>query len=208
VVAVTTRVEPIDKDLDVIFAEDLSPAARSATLASVARAALADGDQQNYSVLGRTVPHKTFVDGSEGSSEDQVKPDGVIAYEFEVIGDLFVWVAAELKKHAPVLTGRFRDSLTLFADGVETKVGDDIPPASEYVFLSDLPYARKIEAGESKQAPAGVFEAVATLAQQRFGNMAKIRFGFRTPINSHLATGKVGNRSDNRTPAIIITLRS
>ena len=46
--------------------------------------------------------------------------------------------------------------------------------------LNAQPYARKIERGQSDQAPDGVYEGVATLAKRRFGNVAFVGFGYRS----------------------------
>jgi len=75
------------------------------------------------------------------------------------------------------------------------------------VFLNIQPYARKIERGQSSQAPDGVYQAVATLAQRRFGNVAKITFSYRTAIGGAIIGGRKGDRSDLRNPAIIVSLR-
>lgn len=217
--ALTTQVQPIDKDIDLLINQDLSADAQSEALASFAREQLKEGEQQNQSVLGRIPPHKTVVDGTEGGSEDGVKPSGTILYEFEILSDIFVFIADQLKLHAPVGSGRdphpglYRSSFTFFADWVEVDVGGVIPAnADEYIFLSTVPYARKIEgdpsrAPQSKQAPEGVFQAVAHLAQARFGNQAKISFAYRSPQGRTLLQGKAGNRSDDRTPAISVKLR-
>lgn len=204
---VVTKVDPIAKDIEIMISETLSPAARSLAFADFARTQLAEGEQINQSVLGRIPSHKTFVDGSEGANEDGVRPDGVIVYEFELINDLFMWIADQLRTHAPVKTGKFRDSFTFYADGTEIDVGSEIPDGAEFVFLNVQPYARKIERGESPQAPEGVFQVVATMAQARFGNLARITFGYRTPLGGAFLTGRAGNRSDDRTPAIIITVK-
>lgn len=205
--SVTVRVEPIDKDIEVIFKQDLSPEARSATLAQFARDQLANAEQVDLSVLGHIPPHKTFVDGREGSSEDGVRPDGVIVYSFEIVSDLLIWIAEQLVKHSPVLTGKYQKSFLLYADGNQVEVGAELPEASEYVFVNAQPYARKIELGLSPQAPDGVFHVVATMAQQQFRDVAKIAFTYRSPVGGVFLTGKGGNRSENRTPAISITTR-
>ncbi len=110
---------------------------------------------------------------------------------------------------------------------MEVDVGTEIPEASEYAFLNTQPYSRKIERGESPQAPEGVFQVVATLAQSRFGNIAKITFSYRavmggaigawamTPSARSLAarSGSTGSSDIKRTewltrsPAIIITVK-
>jgi hypothetical protein len=63
--------------------------------------------------------------------------------------------------------GLYKSSHTLFADGEQIKQGDSVLAASTYVFLNTQPYARP-SAGRG-------CEAVAVLAQQRFGNQAKFR---------------------------------
>jgi hypothetical protein len=58
-----------------------------------------------------------------------------------------------LRQHSPVLTGRYRASHVLFADGVAVdpeKATDTA--ANEWVFISTVPYARKIERGQSSKA--------------------------------------------------------
>jgi hypothetical protein len=203
-------IEPLDLDFQVLIAEEFSPAARSARLADFARDQLAAAEAANEAALGFVPRHVTVVDGQSGLSEDRVRPDGVIVYTFELLGDLFGWILDQLHAHAPVRSGRFRDSIQLFADGVLVDADGEIPPAREYVFLSPLPYARKIEGSgargpESRQAPDGVFEAVAALAAQRFGNQAQIRFSFRAPLGDRLVSGKAGD--ELRVPAIIVTMR-
>jgi hypothetical protein len=70
----------------------------------------------------------------------------------------------------------------LFVNGAEVDELADGFKISEVVFIPTVPYARPIEAGESKQAQVpreGVYHAVATLARARFGRVAKIDFAWR-----------------------------
>lgn len=216
-----TRVEPIDRDIALIFAQELSPDARSRQLAEFGRQALKEGQEANRQVLGRVPPHRSFVDGSEGAAIDRVKPDGVIVFEFELVTDLLLYIAGELQAVSPVRSGRYRRSHTLFADGVEVPIGADIPIASEYVFLSDVPYARKIEGApgrppQSPQAPKGVYEITALKANSRFGNVARVRFSWRSPVlpyggaaSRHARRGGIsrgGREWDTRVPAIVVRL--
>jgi hypothetical protein len=202
---VTVKVDPIDRDIAVILRDDLSPAAQSATLAEFARASLLEGEEQNLAVLGHVPPHDTIVDGREGAQPESVRPNGVIVFEFNLLGDLFAWIGEQLVLHSPVKSGRYARSFAFYADGQEISESAPPPPAAEYVFLNRTPYSRKIERGESPQAPDGVFHAVAVLAARRFGNIARISFAYRTPIDS--IGGGGSGRSDGRTPAIVITLR-
>lgn len=176
--SITTRIDPISRDLDVMINDALGPEARSAILADFARAQIAEASAVNAVALGRESPRDTFVDGREGAPLESVKPEGTIVTVFDLMDDLFAWIADMLVRHSPALTGRYAASHLLFADGVEVAGG--IPPAaSEYVFTNTQPYARKIERGQSTQAPDGVYEAVAAMAKRRFGNVASISFSFR-----------------------------
>lgn len=210
--ALRTRVEPLDRDIAILVDEALSPAAQSRAVAEFAREQLAAAQTINRRVLGRIPPHRTFVDGVARSDVDTVKPDGRIVYEFELVDDILIFIGQELRAVSPVRSGRYRESHSLFADGVEVPIGGAIPVAREYVFLSAVAYARKIEGSParrplSKQAPKGVYAITAAKAGARFGNLARIRFAFQSPIGGAIAGGAAGNTSAGRVPAIIVTLR-
>lgn len=205
--AVTTRIQPISKDIDILLNEELSPKAQSQVFAALARDQIEDAKATNRSILGRVPRFTTFVDGNAGAPLESVRPDGVIVTEFELVDDVLLWIGEQLQTHSPVKSGRYRRSHTLFADGREIDVGGVIPAADEYVFINVVPYARKIERGSSSQAPDGVYQAVATLGQRRFGNVARITFSYRTAVGRSIIGGRAGNRSSERNPAVIVTLR-
>lgn len=213
---VRTRVEPINRDVALILNQELSPTSRARQLAAFAAESIEEARQQNGRVLGRIPRSRTFVDGREGSPLTSVRPDGVIGTEFEVFGDLLVWIGEQLIKHSPIKSGRYAKSHTLLADGQEAAIGGIIPDADEYVFINTQPYARKIEKGSSSQAPDGVYQAIPLLPEtKRRGNIAKVSFGYRVPlfgaVNSWAQTTRSGGhrRSDRaewlrRQPAIIV----
>jgi len=175
-------------------------------LAAFAAEGIEDAKQINKRALGRVPPYDVYVDNREGAPLTSVKPDGVIRAEFHLVNEALAWIMTQLQMHSPVLTGRYASSHELFADGVDTENPNNAPPAEEYVFLNIQPYSRKIERGLSPQAPDGVYQAVATLAQRRFGNVAKITFSYRTAISGEIIGGKAGDRSELRNPAIIVRL--
>ena len=197
--ALRTRVEPIDRDLQLLFADDLSAQARSKQLATFAGEVIDEAKETNRRVLGAVPPHTVTVDGREGAALTSVKPDGTIRAEFELINEALVWINTQLQMHSPVLSGRYAKSHELFADGVDTENPNAAPPARVYTFANTVPYARKIERGQSSQAPDGVYQAVATLAARRFGNLAKIRFTYTAIL------GNIKSR-DARQPAITVTM--
>lgn len=206
---VTTKVQPIDRDVQLMLAQDLSPAAQSAAFAAVAADMIGEADEINRQILGRIPLRKTYVDGTQGAALESVKPGGVIVAEWELVSDILVAIANELKQVSPVRTGKYQASHTLFADGVEVPIGNEIPQASQYVFLSDVVYAIKIEGvpgrpPESKMAPKGVYQI--TAAKFQGDNRAKVRFEWRKPFRGGLIGGREGNKSDGRVPAIVVTV--
>lgn len=191
--SVRARIPAINRDIELIIADTLTPKAQSKMLADYARGELDKAQRQNASVLGRIPDHETFVDGAKGGSLDAVRPDGRVTFEFHLAQEALEWIGEQLVLNSPVLTGTYANSHVLFVDGVEAD-GGKAPEGKEYAFVSTLPYARKIERGYSDQAPDGVYEAVAAAASRRFGNIARIRYTFRA-----IADGE-------RSPAIVVTL--
>lgn len=212
---INVAVEPIDQDIGVMIDDLLSPAAQSAALADYARSVEKETEADNQQALGFIAPHVTIVDGTEGASEDRVRPDGTIVYEFTLLNDLFAFIDQMLIEHSPVKSGRYDKSHELFADGVVIDPNGEIPPASEYYFANTQPYARKIEEGESSAFPDGVYQGIATLAKDRFDNLATISFDYRALSGAPTETahphhhGRVANPSEwlSRQPAIVITVK-
>jgi hypothetical protein len=205
---VSTRIQTIGQDFNVLIANDLSPKAASMALASAAKVELAKAQASNAKVLGYVPKHATYVDQRPGAAEETVRPNGVIVYEFELAEQIVPAVLTMLRAHSPVLTGAYQRSHVVFADGVE--VDPDAVPltAKEIAILNVQPYARKIERGFSKKAPDGVYQVVATLIGKRFDNIALIRFSYRSPMVLTKA-GRVSAKAEraSRVPAIIIVPR-
>lgn len=199
------RVEPIDRDIELMINEELSPRAQSRFFAEYAGEQIDEARAQNRQILGRNPRERITVDGREGAPLEDVKPDGgVVIAEYELFDDVLSWIGNQLETHSPRKSGRYAKSHTVFADGIEIEIDGKIPDADEYIFINTLPYARKIERGQSSQAPDGVYQVVASLAQRRFGNIAKITFSYRTAILGSIIGGRAGNSSEQRNPAIIV----
>jgi hypothetical protein len=139
-----------------------------------------------------------------------------IVFTFELTHDVIAFIMAELAKHSPFKSGRYMHSHVVFADGVLVEDTRNIPDfASEYLFVNTLPYAEKIETGESSMAPNGVYEIVANEATQKYGSTSKISFidyagtygamAQATSASHGKRTKRHFNRSKNRFPAIQLT---
>jgi hypothetical protein len=211
---VSTKIEPLDRDIALIFDEELSPDARGALLANYAQEQIDETRAFNAKVIGQMPDYEVTVDGRRGVAITSVKADGTVVAEFDLLLEVFAWIGKQLLSHSPVRSGRYSKSHMFFADGVEVDPNGVVPEASEYVFLNAQPYARKIEAGLSGQAPDGVYQAVSATANRRFGNIARVYFGYRemaTGAISQWAGGKFSRSRSQaqarlRQPAIIIRL--
>lgn len=173
--ALTVKADPIALDIELMLNESLSPKAK----AEFAREQIEDVKQYDARILGRVPKVTVVVDGRNGASLESVKPNGVIVATFDVSNvDALAWIHQQLRAHSPVSHGydpdpnvEYLDSHKLFADGQEVSIEGPFPPARRFVFVNTTPYAKKIERGASSQAPDGVYQAVAILAQPRFPDM-------------------------------------
>lgn len=193
---ISTRLEPISRDIELLINASLSPKAQSALLARFAREQLKEAQAVNQRATGSVPPHDTFVDGKAEASLESVRPDGRIVFEFHLVLDLFAWIGEQLVQHSPIGDPplHYFENHIFLADGAQVIPGEKVQDAKVYTFANLVPYARKIEKGLSPQAPDGVYHVVAVLAQKRFGNVARVRFGYREIVG-------VG-----RQPAIDITM--
>lgn len=202
--AVRTRFEPIERDIDLILKQELSSEARQKRLVAFARERRAEADAVNVRAFGYLPRAEIFVDGVRDVPLERVSADGVVVFQFDLLGEMLAWIDFMLLMHSPVKSGRYKRSHLLFMDGVVVDPSDRHLEGRVFTYTNTQPYARKIEgdAGTgkpplSKQAPDGVFQAVAALGQQRFGNIGRFRFTY---------TSIVGGGRDDRQPCITVTV--
>ena len=216
--AVKTRVETVDRDFAVLIREDLSPEAQAKQFAMFARTVRDQAIDQNEAVLGRKPTYTTSVDGRIGATEETVKVPGRIVYEFDIGTTILAEIGDMLVLNSPVLTGKFARSFKMFVDGTEYIPGEAMPVVQEeIVFLNIQPYARKIEGTpnrppQSDQTPDGVFQAVAIMAQRKYGNVATVRFTYRAFVEGGVMNYGGGSNSRRveqqaRVPAIVVRLK-
>ncbi len=208
--AVKTRIESVQRDVQLLVDELLSPAARSRMFAEGAAQFLAEADETNRQAIGRIPRHKTFVDGRQGAPLASVRPNGVIVRDYDLVFDVLLFINEHLRTISPVGKGPdkrpghpgfYRKSHVLFADGKEVMVNGpltagQIPDAAEWVFLSDAPYARRLE------MRSAIYEMTAAKAHSQFKALARVSYGWRAPY----ATQTARQERAARVPAIIVTL--
>lgn len=191
------RLQPFSRSIELLVSKSLSPEAQSKAIAKVHRNAVAEAETHNARVLGGVPPSETFVDGRKSAPLESVNPDGgIILTRFDTIGEVVDYIWELLIQNSPVLTGAYRDSHRLFADGVEVDQPDPSIVAKEWLFVSNLPYSRKIERGQGSAPDEGVYEGAAALAKGRFGNLVNIRFTFQSIVEGGLMAYQAVPRGD------------
>lgn len=188
---ITNQLVPMRRDLDLLFAQDFSPAARSAHLAERAEEAFTATDAYNLAIVGQRLRSATFVDGRETNDLRGVRPDGTLSRVYDLMPVVLTEIGQLLWDHSPVKSGAYQESHRLLADGIEIgQVADGWtapniePSVRELLFIPTVPYARLIEPVDgrrawSSQAPDGVYHVIADMAQAAYGSLAKFAFGYR-----------------------------
>ncbi|XYD07430.1 hypothetical protein R1A27_20180 [Methylobacterium sp. NMS12] len=169
----------------------LSPERRRLVVTAAAREAQARAEAAYRQEFGRLPSTEIVVDGRAGAFLDGLDPDqGEVAFRFSRAAEALTWIYDQIVQHSPVLSGEYRGAHVLLADDQKVDPANP-PPAQRYVFMNLTAYARKIEEGESSQAPGGVYQAVAVMADRRFGNSVHVGFGYESPLLDYVA-GEAG----------------
>lgn len=170
-------------DMRVILrgADALNPDERAKKFANMARQEINLVSRLNNAVVGHNVPYETFVDGVKSNDLRQVKETSRIVTEWEIKISVVEYIHDLLSRVGPIKSGRYRQSMVMFADGVRIEDPKRAANANTVLFVSTVPYARKIERGEKGYSPGAVYEAAAAMAKGRFSNIAQIRFTYAEP---------------------------
>lgn len=150
------------------------------------------------------------VDGKRGAIEDVVKPDGIIVYDYPRMDEIVQFAMNTLFDLSPVLSGDYRNSHQLFVGGAAVSNLASWDGESDIVIVNYVPYSRKIELGKMRMRVPGtdhVYEQAQFLINQRYGNVAAVKFTFQGIVGGGAVAGKQGNKADNRYPALIIRSR-
>jgi hypothetical protein len=205
------RTSAFARQIDIVNSQLRGPA-RQALMVQAAKSAFGAAQAQNHAVLGHDAPFVQIVDGGHGAPLESVKAGGTIVYLFAVGAvtlNTCVDVAIELILGlSPVKSGQFRDRNLFMVNGIETSADREINATAggtielrdtDVVSLTNLlPYARKIEKGESLQAPNGVYEAVAAVLRARYGNLLNIRFSYEVYPGYEVGSSRNGGNLVSR----------
>ncbi len=182
------KVDSLARDIDVMINETLSPEAQARAFADWAREQKVEMERTNRSALGKETRIDTIVNGVRGAPEASVTVPGTIVYEADVGLSIVAEALDMVRQHAPVKSGRFRNTILIYADGHEVPSVEAAEGAAEVAITSGVPYARKLEGQGataenpkkwmSSQALDGIFQAVSLLLKARYSRVASIKFSF------------------------------
>lgn len=169
----------------------LSPQALSLHLATRARE-----ERNRLIAAGSASPaYDTFVDGRKGATEETVRPDGAIVYQFNVLGQAAQYALNYAVGRSPKDSGDYRKSWFVAVDGKKW-TGDllKIPAGSEVMITNPLPYARKIDVGHMKMRVApGIVEDTRQAVKRKFKYVLATRTMANLPASlggGHVLVGR------------------
>lgn len=145
-----------------------------------------------------------FVDGRQGQPEEAVSPFGVITYLYSHYEEIVEFAIETLRAGSPVDSGDYRNAHTLYVNGVPAADLSNYAGQGEIFIANPLPYSRVIELGKMKMKVSGtdhVFEKAARKVAARFGNLAAVKFTYRS-IQDGVHVPYVGRGRTGRTAGI------
>lgn len=140
----------ISQKFRVFYDANLSPAAQSARLATVARAELS----RLIGLNQFPADYQRFTDGNRGASEDTVKSNGTILYEADVLADAVDYAIRYLvARTVPESSGQLNSGWQVaigetgrFVPSRQFK-GSSLPYGATVTIFNTTPYWRKVETG-------------------------------------------------------------
>lgn len=169
-----------------------SPAAAKAHHIATARAGLAA-----FMATQTARPMVSIeTDGHSASSEEQVKPFGVITYRFSRLREIASFALREAERLSPVRSGKYKRSWFVMMNGAEVGL-DQIPASGEIILTNDQPYSRKINVGAkgfTAYAPPGIVEKVRQLVLKRYRLIVSAEIQFITLSGGHVLKRNSGRR--------------
>ena len=176
-------------------------------------------------VLGgvpRPSGYRQIVDGAEGAPLTDVKPDGVIVFAWQYLGEVVQDTYGALVNRSPRDTGEYIAGILVLVDGQEASADAITADTAEVFIVASVPYARRLEVGKRKsggsfvvQVAPHIVEETAIVARQLYGDLAAITFtyvdlsdayGLRTAASHRRRHGRLV--TDVQYPAIRIVPRS
>lgn len=154
---------------------------------AIARAGLAD-----YLAAAGSAPDVLIeTDGHTSSTEDSVKPFGVIAYRFTYMSEIVIYAMTLARELSPVDSGKFKNSWFAMINFAHVDVMN-IPAGATVMITNTQPYLRKIHQGSKgfeKYVPPGIVEKVRQQVLRVYRKNVEVGIQFVTLQNGYVLQG-------------------
>jgi hypothetical protein len=135
------------------------------------------------------------VNGRRGVTEDGVRVPGPIVYTADWVREAAAFAIDQFERTAPRLTGRYRSSFFVMADG-RTVDPSEIRFGADVFVTNDQPYSRKIQVGAKGFSDArGLFDTVAAAVQREYAGVVRCQVRFIRLAGGATVTARRGRRT-------------
>ena len=172
-------------------------------LVSTARAGHAKIMAEQISRAGIAPDFDAYANTPGNTNIETVKvPGGMIVYRYRYAREILTVALEELRKASPVISGLYRDSHTLFINGVAvTNPGTSASlKAGDEIFIANpVPYARRLEVGLTESGRAFVIQTQPRIYERtlknilipRYRNVAKLSLDYVTIPDAYIIKGRL-----------------
>lgn len=131
---------------------------------------------------------------------DNVILPGPIVFRYRYIRELILFALEELRKASPVISGAYRDSHTLYINGVPVSaIPDRIEAGTDIMIANPVPYARRLEVGLKEdgrpfvvQVEPRIYERVMKRTlRPRFRNVARLEHAYALLPDAYVIKGRL-----------------
>lgn len=154
---------------------------------------------QDQKARGGVEPEwEAYANHPGNSNLESVRLPGPIVYTYRYRREILLVAMAYLRSLSPVNSGRYRDSHTIYVNGIPVSDRTDIKPGMDVWIANPVPYARRLEIGRTTsgrpfliQVPNRIYERTQKYLQNRYRNAANITFGYVTVPGAWIIKGRL-----------------
>lgn len=170
------------------------------TLVRVARAGHAAIMVEQQARAGFVPEFDAYANTPGNTNLDSVRLPGPIVYRYRYLREVLTVAMDELRKASPIVSGLYRDSHTLYINGIAvTGAAPNLKAGDELFIANPVPYSRRLEVGKTEsgrdfvvQVPNHIYERVMKrVLVPRYRNVAKFTFDYVTIPGAYIVRGRL-----------------
>jgi hypothetical protein len=129
--------------------------------------------------------YRQVVDQIEGAPLEAVRPDGVIIFAWQYMGQVVRDIYDALVARSPLVSGAYIHGIEVVVDGEQSTPDADFSLAKQVIIVATAPYSRKLEVHLRKdgrpfvvQVAPHIVEDTRDMAVRLYGDLASIEFNY------------------------------